>query len=57
MMMMIIIIKLLISMEKGSSQAQVPQLANIRCAPVSTGNTFQDLPRVRETAHNTERYI
>jgi hypothetical protein len=28
-----------------------------RCAPVSTGDTFQDLPRLRETADNTERYI
>jgi hypothetical protein len=28
-----------------------------RCAPVSTGNTFQDLPRLRETADNTECYI
>jgi hypothetical protein len=27
------------------------------CAPVPTGNTFQDLPRLRETADNTERYI
>jgi hypothetical protein len=26
-------------------------------SPVSTGDTFQDLPRVRETADNTERYI
>jgi hypothetical protein len=26
-------------------------------APVSTVNTFQDLPRLRETADNTERYI
>jgi hypothetical protein len=26
-------------------------------APISTGNTFQDLPRLRETADNTERYI
>jgi hypothetical protein len=26
-------------------------------APVSTCNTFQDLPRLRETADNTERYI
>jgi hypothetical protein len=25
-------------------------------APVSTGNTFQDLPWLRETADNTERY-
>jgi hypothetical protein len=25
--------------------------------PVSTGNTFQDLPRLRETADNTGRYI
>ena len=23
---------------------------------ISTGNTFQDLPRLRETADNTERY-
>jgi hypothetical protein len=28
-----------------------------RCAPVSMGNTFQNLPRLRETADNTERYI
>jgi hypothetical protein len=28
-----------------------------RCAPVFTGNTFQDLLRLRETADNTERYI
>jgi hypothetical protein len=28
-----------------------------RCAPISAGNTFQDLPRLRETADNTERYI
>jgi hypothetical protein len=26
-------------------------------APVSTGNTFQDLPQVCETADNTDRYI
>jgi hypothetical protein len=26
-------------------------------APVSAANTFQDLPRLRETADNTERYI
>jgi hypothetical protein len=26
-------------------------------APVSTGNTFQDQQRLRETADNTERYI
>jgi hypothetical protein len=26
-------------------------------APVFTGNTFQDLPRLRETADNTKRYI
>jgi hypothetical protein len=25
-------------------------------APVSTGNTLQDLPRLRETKDNTERY-
>jgi hypothetical protein len=24
--------------------------------PVSTGNTFQDLPRLRETVDDTERY-
>jgi hypothetical protein len=28
-----------------------------RCALVSTGNTFQDLPWLRETADNTERHI
>jgi hypothetical protein len=27
------------------------------CAPVPTGNTFQDLPWLHETADNTERYI
>jgi hypothetical protein len=26
-------------------------------APVTTVNTFQDLPQLRETADNTERYI
>jgi hypothetical protein len=26
-------------------------------APVSTGNTYQDLPRLCETTDNTERYI
>jgi hypothetical protein len=26
-------------------------------APVYAGNIFQDLPRLRETADNTERYI
>jgi hypothetical protein len=26
-------------------------------ASVSTGNTFQELPRLYETADNTERYI
>jgi hypothetical protein len=25
--------------------------------PVSAGNTFQDLPRLPETADNTDRYI
>jgi hypothetical protein len=28
-----------------------------RSAPVSTGNTFQDLTRLHETADKTERYI
>jgi hypothetical protein len=28
-----------------------------RSAPLSTGNMFQDLPRLREIADNTERYI
>jgi hypothetical protein len=28
-----------------------------RCAPISTGNTFQDLPQLRETADNTESGI
>jgi hypothetical protein len=29
---------------------------NYRFSPVFTGNTFQDLPRLSETADNTERY-
>jgi hypothetical protein len=33
------------------------ETAKQRCAPVSMGNTFQDLPRLRETADNTKRYI
>jgi hypothetical protein len=28
-----------------------------RCASVFTGNRFQDLPRLRKTADNTESYI
>jgi hypothetical protein len=28
-----------------------------RFAPVDTGNTFQDLTRLRETADNTERDV
>ena len=28
-----------------------------RRTPVSAGNMFQDLPRLRETADNTKRYI
>jgi hypothetical protein len=28
-----------------------------RRTPVSAGNTFQDLPRLRKTADNTEHYI
>jgi hypothetical protein len=36
----------------------VPTNAHISSsAPVSTGNTFQGLPRLRETTDNTERYI
>jgi hypothetical protein len=26
----------------------------VQVSPVSTGNTFQDLPQLRETADNTE---
>jgi hypothetical protein len=29
----------------------------LQADPMSTGNTFQDLPRLRETADNNERYI
>ena len=32
-------------------------ITKYRWTAVSTGNTFQDLPRLRETADNTERYI
>jgi hypothetical protein len=38
-------------------KACIPQILYNRCASVSTGNTFQDLPRLRETPDNTERYI
>jgi hypothetical protein len=31
-------------------------VAKYRFTPVFIGNTFQDLPRVLETADNTERY-
>jgi len=31
--------------------------ADYRWTLVSTGNMFQDLPRLRGTADNTERYI
>jgi hypothetical protein len=33
--------------------AQIYKYSN---APVFTGNTFQDLPRLSETTDNTERY-
>jgi hypothetical protein len=33
------------------------QFAVYSIASVSTGNTFQDLTRLREIAYNTERYI
>jgi hypothetical protein len=36
---------------------QYPKKCKYRCTSVSTGNTFQDLPRLRETAYNTESYI
>jgi hypothetical protein len=32
-------------------------ILNYSIAPVSARNKFQDLPHVRETAGNTERYI
>jgi len=35
----------------------VSHLINYRRTPVSAGNTFQHLPRLRETADNTERDI
>jgi hypothetical protein len=45
----------------GSILKTDPRLTRIliiyRCAPVSTVNTFQDLPRLSEIADNTERYI
>ena len=30
---------------------------DIEMDPVSTGNTFKDLPRLRKTVDNTKRYI
>jgi hypothetical protein len=41
----------------GVSHLQKNDFRIYRCAPVSMGNTFQDLPRLRETANNTKRYI
>jgi hypothetical protein len=38
------------------SESPLPS-AYYRYAPVSMGNTFQDPPRLRETADNTELYI
>jgi hypothetical protein len=35
----------------------VPTNAQYSSASVSTGNMFQDLPLLSETADNTERYI
>jgi hypothetical protein len=37
------------------STAQV--IPNTGGPPVSAGNTFQDLPRLRETTDNSEHYI
>jgi hypothetical protein len=44
------------SVHKISTQHSQTHLM-YRCAPVSTGNTFQDLPLLRETADNIESYI
>jgi hypothetical protein len=35
----------------------LPGFGIFRHAPLSLGNTFQDLPRLRETVDNTECYI
>jgi hypothetical protein len=43
--------------DKENSKEYDFQENKYRCAPVPTGNTFQDLPRLRETTDNTERYI
>ena len=32
-------------------------ITKYRRTPVSAGNTFQDLTRLRETADSTERYV
>jgi hypothetical protein len=50
---------------KWRKMSRIPSHAGIktlhikkyRCASVSAGNTFQDLPRLRETVYNTESYI
>jgi hypothetical protein len=49
-----------ISITAGLSHMKVRiQVRNLQysSAPVSTGNTFQDLPLLLETADNTERYM
>jgi hypothetical protein len=41
----------------GMSSIKIKISDKYSSAPVSTSNIFQDLPRLRETADNTERYI
>jgi hypothetical protein len=43
---------------RATYEAKLRALYSVyRCAPIFAGNKFQDLPRLRETADNTERYI
>jgi hypothetical protein len=40
-----------------SSGGEGVRISKYSSFPISTSNTFQDLPRLRETADKTERYI
>jgi hypothetical protein len=43
--------------DSGEGVIEVKVIKKYSNTPISTGNTFQDLPLLRETADNTERYI
>jgi hypothetical protein len=48
------LLQLFISVDSCAALGTIQKYSSVA---VSSGNTFQDLPRLRETADNTERYI